>query len=133
MGMMMVAAKEGARNTCQRIDLNIRRKAPTIKEETPKATSTQRVAKAKKEGIKKAVAKLTHRNMAWESPKIRVLLMSLTSSHISKISNRWTNLKSKNYLLTCSLCMVTISQASAELKIQAGHKMPRTQSMAYSK
>ena len=110
MAMMREVARPQDKNTCQRIDLSIRRKVPIIKEGITKIITTKRV-KARKVDTKKEVGNLTTKSMEWGSLKIRGLLMFLISSHISKICNRWTNLKFKNYSSMYSPCMATILQA----------------------
>ena len=97
MAMRMAAAREEVRSTCQRIDLNIRRKEPTTKAVITKITTTRRV-RVRKVVIKKEEVNHTTRSTEWANPRIKELPISQTFSHISRTCNKWTSLKSKSYL-----------------------------------
>jgi hypothetical protein len=119
------------KSTCRRTDLNIRRRVPTIREATTKIITIRRV-RDRKVVIKKEDNR-TIRNMEWVNLKIKEPLISPTSSPINKTCSKWINLRSKSYLLMCSLCMETISLPLVVHRTKEGLKTLLTRSMVYNR
>ncbi|MFQ3326975.1 MAG: hypothetical protein ACI8YC_001615 [Salibacteraceae bacterium] len=95
------------KSTCQKIDLNIKRKEIILKVLATKNTTIKR-DKDKREVTKKEDLNLTLTSQEWENLKIKEHQTCLISSRISKICKIWINLKFKSCWLMFCRCMAMI-------------------------